>query len=335
MTSFGDISALPLETAHGLAAQALAHWPGILHKPQLVMHRENTVFRVKTESGDAALRIHRAGYHTRAAIRSELGWMAHLARSGIPVPAPLATADGEWTVDVQTGQYAPRTVDLLTWLDGEPLGQSGRPLARKPSENEYIFKELGRTMARFHLVCDQWSAPSDFSRHAWDHDGLVGDQPCWGPFWAISDLSRDEENLLLAIRGKAAADLDALKNAGADYGLIHADLVRENVLVEGHAISMIDFDDAGYGFRMFDVATALFKNRTEPNYADLQQSLLDGYFTERPALKAELPSLPLFTVLRALTYLGWGEARKSEPGMEARRARFKAEALGLAQAYLR
>ena len=335
MTGPNDKSALTLAAAHDLAMQALAHWQGILHKPQLVMHRENTVFRVKTESGDAALRIHRAGYHTRAAIRSELGWMAHLARSGIPVPAPIATAEGEWTVDLQTGQFAPRTADLLTWLDGQPLGQSGRPLARSLLEHENVFRELGRTMARFHSVCDKWSAPSDFSRHAWDLDGLVGVRPFWGPFWAISGLSRDEEKLLLAIRDKAAADLEALKNAGSDYGLIHADLVRENVLVDGHAISMIDFDDAGYGFRMFDVATALFKNRAEPDYADLEEALLDGYLAERPALKAELPSLPLFTVLRALTYLGWGEARKSEPGMEARRARFKAEALGLAQAYLR
>jgi hypothetical protein len=48
--------------------------------------------------------------------------------------------------------------------------------------------------------------------------------------------------------------------------------VRENVLVNGDDIEMIDFDDGGHGWRMFDIATALFRNRDEPHYDAIRLS---------------------------------------------------------------
>ena len=43
-----------------------------------------------------------------------------------------------------------------------------------------------------------------------------------------------------------------------DYGLIHADSVRDNMLVDKSGkVSLIDFDASGYGFRLFDIATLL------------------------------------------------------------------------------
>ncbi len=97
---------------------------------------------------------------------------------------------------------------------------------------------------------------------------------------------------------------------------------------------MIDFDDSGFGFRLFDIATALVKNRNEPHYDAMMGALIEGYRTQRELPQRELDSLPLFILLRALTYLGWAEARKTEPDMETRRARLKTDALALARAYL-
>lgn len=144
----------------------------------------------------------------------------------------------------------------------------------------------------------------------------------------------DEREILIILRDKARSELEFLRAAGADFGLIHADLVRENVLISGNAISMIDFDDAGFGFRMLDIATALFKNRDEANFVELQRTLIDGYLEVRPVLRTEIDTLPLFMALRALTFMGWAEQRKDEPGMDVRLDRYKADALSLAADYL-
>ena len=323
-----------LEMHMDLARIALKNWSNIVGEPMLVMHRENTVFRVETAKGPAALRIHRAHYHAPGAIQSELDWMAHLAANGIRVPAPIAACDGRLLIGIDDLQGQGHIVDLLTWLDGAPLGKTGQPFAQPLSELRTVFQNLGIEMARLHLVSDEWNRPPDFARHAWDLDGLVGDNPFWGRFWDVSGLAQEEARLLIETRDQLRSDLGQFANSGGDYGLIHADMVRENLLISGVNVGLIDFDDAGFGFRMFDIATALFKNRAEPHYEALKSALLDGYTSQRPLSSLDLEALPLFTLLRALTYLGWGEARRHEPGMEARRARFNADALGLARAYL-
>ena len=65
-----------------IAQRAKNFWPSIVSEPQLIMQRENAVFRVETTQGQAALRIHRSGYRQKNEIVSELAWMAHLYPSG-------------------------------------------------------------------------------------------------------------------------------------------------------------------------------------------------------------------------------------------------------------
>ena len=116
-----------------------------------------------------------------------------------------------------------------------------------------------------------------------------------------------------------------------DYGLIHADLVRENVMLDGNDIRMLDFDDGGFGFRLFDVATALLKNRAEPNYGHLQSALIAGYRAKR---ELNTEKLDLFLALRAVTYVGWIVPRMEEDGSPVRNARFIDDARQLCSAYL-
>ena len=116
-----------------------------------------------------------------------------------------------------------------------------------------------------------------------------------------------------------------------DYGLIHADLVRENVMRDGDTLQFIDFDDAGFGFRFFDLATTLIKNRGEPDYAELKAALIDGYRSQRPI---DPDNLDLFILLRALTYVGWIITRMHEDGSTIRNGRFVRNAKELAEEFL-
>jgi Ser/Thr protein kinase RdoA (MazF antagonist) len=317
-----------------LALDAVAFWPNIKGQPQLIAQRENTIFRVETDHGPAALRIHRSGYHSSQEITSELSWMAHLAEHNIKVPAPIATKDGTWMVELKSNNNTVHAIDVLNWLDGEPLGKTSQPLAQPREQQINIFSILGAEMARLHNGSDAWERPPGFVRHAWDRDGLVGENPFWGRFWELSNTIPEETDLLVNICNRLRRDLDQFNAAGADYGLIHADLVRENILVDRGNIHMIDFDDAGYGFRLFDIATALLKNRREPHYEALKAALIDGYRSQRQLPQHALENLPMFLLLRALTYLGWAERRKNEQGMDARMKRMKADALELARDYL-
>lgn len=303
------------------AREALTAWT--LHGADLslVAQRENIVFRVTHDGRDFALRLHRPGYQSRKMIRSELSWMQYLGSEGLNVPEPLATRSGDMLSE--TGEYH---ADLLIWLGGRPMGATGKPLDLQ--DRAGVFQKAGSLLAQVHAASDRWTLPDGFQRKRWDIDGLLGAEPLWDRFWDNPGLDPAQRRQVLLARDHLREDLsrDTL-----DFGLIHADMLRENVMIDGDRLGLIDFDDSGFGFRLFDVATALFKNRSEPDYADLEAAFLAGYRSVRPI---DTTLMEQVMVIRALTYLGWIISRMDEPGAARRQHRFLAAALPMVARYL-
>lgn len=303
--------------------QALALWGMEGADWRLIAERENRVYRVDHAGRAYALRLHRPGYCSEAELRSELQWMAAAEAGGLHVPSPVPSSEGALLHMIEG-----IAVDVLVWLDGQPVGKTGVPL--DSDDRPGLFRAIGREMARLHAVSDAWTLPEGFTRRRWDRDGLLGESPVWDRFWDNPTLGAEDRALFLRFRETASADLASLED-NLDFGLIHADLVRENVMIDAGRVQLIDFDDSGFGFRLFDIATTLLRNRTEPDYDALKVALLEGYLSVRPL---DLAALDLFVALRATTYVGWIISRKDETGSEARNLRFVSTARDLVGAYL-
>ena len=63
----------------------------------------------------------------------------------------------------------------------------------------------------------------------------MGEQPLWGRFWELAALTPVEMKLLTRARAAIAADLQDYGTQSDRYGLIHADLVPENLLMTASA----------------------------------------------------------------------------------------------------
>lgn len=308
---------------NALVEKALTLWGMGGASYQLAAARENHVFRVEHQNQTYALRLHRQGYRTDRELLSELQWMDACGKGGIGVPTPIASLNNSHLQRVNGTQ-----VSLLTWLDGEPMGKTGEPL--ETSHRTELFRTLGEQMARLHSISDQWTPPPDFQRVSWNRDGLLGNAPVWGRFWENPTLSIEDRNLFETIREAAKRDLARIEN-NLDCGLIHADLVRENVLVDGDTLNFIDFDDGGYGFRLFDVATTLLKNIGEDDFPALETAFIEGYVSLR---QIDFAQLDLFLLLRSATYVGWIMPRMDEASADMRNARFIEQTRKLAEKYL-
>jgi Ser/Thr protein kinase RdoA (MazF antagonist) len=219
-------------------------------------------------------------------------------------------------------------VDLLTWMPGQTLG--ALLTESTDADAQALFHNLGRCMAQFHAASDAWVKPDGFSRVAWDAQGLLGETPLWGRFWEHPALPAEDKALFEDFRAKAAQDL-RLMDSGLDHGLIHADLVRENVLISDGRIGMLDFDDGGWGYRVFDLATTLLKFLDAPHFPKLKDALLQGYLGVRTI---DLGALDLFLALRAVTYVGWIVPRLGEEGATERSHRYVATARNTCLRYL-
>jgi len=307
-----------------LVDQAAARWRLDPARITLAAQRENAVWKAETDTGVFALRLHRVGYRTQAELESELDWMAMLARGDMAVPHPVLSITGKLVENVEGV-----AVDLLTWLPGRTVGSHGA--LKGVSDRPGHMRRLGALLAQLHDLSDAWTPPPGFTRPRWDRAGLIGPTPLWGPFWQNPQLTADQAALLKHVRDTANARLSGIEGR-LDAGLIHADAITENVMIDGDRLSLIDFDDGGWGFRDFDLATVLMRQLPSPDYADLRAGLLAGYATRRTV---DAETLDLFLVLRALTYLGWIIPRLDEPGGMDRSRRALATALPLAKAFAR
>ena len=256
-----DFYRLPLaergERLRALATVALARWGVRDCEPEIVKVRENAVFRVAAADGrDAVLRVHRHGYHSDAALRSELAWLEALHADGIAVPAVIPSAAGEPFEIVQgAGVPEPRQVDMLTWMPGIPIGTLEEGLNPAIADVHAVFAGVGRLCARLHNQTEAWTPPAGFTRHAWDREGLVGPEPLWGRFWETAVLGTEERRLIERARASAREALTAYGRSPRRYGLIHADFNLDNMLLDGERVIPLDFDDCGFGWHLFDLAT--------------------------------------------------------------------------------
>lgn len=291
-----------------LAENSLHYWEDDFSDVKLIKYRENAVFSVRNRSGDKfALRIHRYGYHNDAELLSELRWMEALGEKGFAVPrvVPARTATPFVTVS-DPHIPEPRQIDLLTWISGKPLGQIETGMSRMPDS---VYQEMGHLAGELHNQAEAWVLPQGFTRHAWNLEGLLGENPFWGRFWELSALTADQRALLTKARVRAHKDLTAIDTGPNTYGLIHADFVPENLLVTDKGLGLIDFDDAGFGWHMFELATALVFHCGTDYFDAMKKGLFDGYRSVRPLSEKEEARLPLFLFLRATTYLGWVHTR--------------------------
>ena len=306
-----------------LAHQAAALWGLDPARVSLAARRENIVYRADGRGQSFALRLHRPGYRTEAELRSELQWMGALAAGGMAVPQPVPMPDGRLIA-----MLGDTPVDLLTWLPGRPLGAQGA--LEGITDRTGVMRAIGAALARLHDLSDAWAPPAGFTRPAWDRAGLLGPAPLWGRFWEHPHLTGEERDIFLSIRQRLEAALITVEDS-LDYGLIHADAITENILIAGDTLSLIDFDDGGWGFRDFDLATTLMRQIDAPDYAALRTALLDGYASRRTV---DPETLGLMLVARALTYPGWIIPRMDEPGGAERSRRALDTALPLARRWL-
>ena len=336
-----DFYRLPLaeraERLRGLAAEALVRWGVRDCEPEIVKYRENAVFRVRAPDGrDAAFRVHRHGYHSDAALRSELAWMAALEGVGIDVPAVIPSAAGAPFERVEAaGVPEPRQVDMFTWMPGTPLGTIEEGLDPAIADVHGVFERVGRLAARLHNQTEAWPLPAGLVRHAWDREGLVGPDPLWGRFWEAAALGAGERRLIERARAQACDALTAYGRSPARYGLIHADFNLDNMLLDGDRVILLDFDDCGFGWHLFDLATVWTMFLGSDQAEAMRAGVVAGYRRERALPDDALAHMPLFELARAFSYLGWVHTRADTASAQMIGREVAVLACRLAEDYLR
>jgi Ser/Thr protein kinase RdoA (MazF antagonist) len=285
----------------------------------LINLSENHSFRVDAPTGTTILRLHRPGYQTAASIGSELAWLEALGRdTDLPVVRPLAGRDGRL---VQ--QMGDRRAVLFAFEQG-----------REPTTgSKALFRTLGIFAATTHNHAVRWTPPNDFIRPTWSAANMLDPTGLWGD-WRLAPGVSEDSGALEAVDSSLRVML-ADYGTGADrFGLIHADMRLANLLVDGPRTVLLDFDDCGFGWFMYDLASALSFIERSPDLPALQQAWLEGYTTVRELSEADIAIIPAMILLRRMVLLAWIGTHGETELAQSHAPRFAADTVTLAEAWL-
>ena len=96
-----------------------------------------------------------------------------------------------------------------------------------------------------------------------------------------------------------------LGDGPSQVGLIHADLHLGNALFCRGDVMVIDFDDCGFGYWLYDIAVALWELRDRDDYAQFLAALIEGYTKHRPLPPGGLAHLDDFIATREVAFGLW------------------------------
>lgn len=283
-----------------LAARAVKHYalPDNV-TVKLINLSENATYRVDDPATGSkwALRVHREGYHSPRAIASELQWLIALKESGAAItPTPIPGKDGELIQSVaHEGLPRPRNVVLFAWEEG-----------RVPAANDAAgFETLGEIAARMHAHVLSWQRPSWFERHTWDFETSLGARPHWGRWRDGMGMTPEA----LEIMGETVALIERrlarFGKAPDRFNLIHGDMRLANLLMDNGTIKVIDFDDCGFSWFLYDCATTVSFFEDSPDVPGLIDAWVRGYRRVGTLSAEEVAEIETFVMLRRLLLVAW------------------------------
>jgi Ser/Thr protein kinase RdoA (MazF antagonist) len=308
--------------------KALPRWAlGPVSEVKLINVSENATFLVTDgETGrELVLRVHRPGYHTRQEIASEISWIEALrADRVVDTPAPVAGVDGE----------------VIQELPGGPARHAvafERVSGAEPAATEELtpwFRELGGVTARMHLHARIWRRPPGFARKVWNFSTALGPEPHWGP-WR-QGLGLEPAGTALLERAVATIERRVARfgQSRERFGLVHADLRLANLLVDGPRLNVIDFDDCGLSWFVYDFAAAITFIEHEPIVPALLEAWVAGYRQITSLSAEDAAEIPVMVMLRRILILAWIASHAETPTAQQMGVNYTVQTLGMAETFL-
>jgi Ser/Thr protein kinase RdoA (MazF antagonist) len=229
---------------------------------------ENRVFSVSTEDARIVLKFYRNGRWSDEAILEEHGFIRELGDAGAPVCPALVLTDG--TTLMQAGPFR-----FSAWE-----GFRGR-IADEFDES--MLFQAGRALAQIHSV---GSRSSFSSRPPFSAESLI-----LRPLKQLKESGAIPADILPTYEECAMAAASALDKACSSMPShrIHGDFHWGNILWDGSAFKILDFDDACVGPASQDIW--MIAPAQDKEGESKREIMLSGYRTYAPSrIPGSLPS---------------------------------------------
>jgi Ser/Thr protein kinase RdoA (MazF antagonist) len=288
---FDQPEEIVIKELESFSLHILSRYPIDVKSTVSINYEYNATLKVETIDGRfLALRINTNSPRTPENLRAEIAFVRFLAEDGrVKVPNPIENHEGNFYTSI-LHEASGRMFHcvLYSWILGEELEDA-------PTDEQ--LSALGAAMATMHLAAQGFELPEESSLPTFDD-----------PLWWTEDFLLSEKSVLDAeAKELISRALSAIKSGVSKFYangtpiLIHADMHGANVLWYQDSLSVIDFDDCGFGFPLQDLATALYYLDTPEQDAAFKQ----GYASIAPVPQYSEIEMKMLLLQRRIVLLNY------------------------------
>lgn len=274
-----------------IAREVLGNYDLLEPSISFIRHSDTVTYKVTTKDARAyLLRIHipitsAMGTHGDdfEMVNSEVTWMEAIERdTNLTIQTPLRNQSGALVTRIPREDGPTVNCTLLRWVEGEPYH---RDLA-----SEKTAHQIGIILATLHNHASQWKIPDGFTRPMRDQNYFRG--VLNGLLPAVKDgrireADFSELSQSISLLNNMILGLDEVPE---EYGILHADPHKGNMIYDEGKIRLIDFSFCAFCNYMFDLGICLSDMKKELHETCLQgyqsvrrlpsnhQQLIEGYF---------------------------------------------------------
>jgi Ser/Thr protein kinase RdoA (MazF antagonist) len=291
ITFFEQSEEIVIKELESFSFQILSRYPIEIKSAVSINYEYNATLKIETNSGELfALRINTNSPRTPENLKAEIAWVRHLAADGrVKVPQPIKNLQGDFHTSI-LHEISGRMFHcvLYSWIEGNELED-------EPTEEQLI--ALGAAMATMHLIAQHFTLPPGAALPRFD------DALWWTEDFLLSEkslLDTDAKSLISQALAAIKTGVDKLY-ADSKPILIHADMHGGNVLWHKGSLSVIDFDDSGFGLPLQDLATAMYYLDTPEQDAAFRQ----GYESIAPIPECSEKEMKMLFLQRRIILLNY------------------------------
>lgn len=238
---------------------------------------------VRCANARYSLRIYRKKNHTREEVDFEVDALNFLHTNGFPVAYPIARRSGGYITEILAPEGV-RYVLVSAFAQGD--------------EADYDTLEdfclTGKSVAELHNVSDEFKTPHkrvelDLALFTEERFDSIVPHISHRP----NDLAFLSDCIQFSRESIATVGVESL-----DYGFIHGDVHGGNCHLHEGVLTHFDFEECGFGFRVFDMATFKWACCEGEKGGERWAAFVEGYKTIRTINDADLQLVDTFVLLR-------------------------------------
>lgn len=266
---------------------------------RLLKKSENLTLLVTcTDDTRHILRINRPDYHTPEELNSELLWMEDIRDSTtILIPNVIRNRQGNAISSYADEKMHTQYYSIFSFLEGSVLHDvKGEALIT-------MMEQVGALASTLHTQVQNSKIACKLKRFSWDYEDLLGENARFGQWEQHPALTSSQKKVLDQAVSDIRERLTSYGKESSRYGLIHSDLHLSNIMYHNGRLQLIDFDDCGFGWFLYECGCSLLEYNE--HLEELRDAWLRGYQAIRPLTAADLKETDTFILLRRIVRIAW------------------------------